>query len=468
MSTESVVIEQDIEMNWTTAPRPYEFTDNKFLQYQESYESNARTYPRRLQLAIARAEGIYVEDTDGKVFLDCLCGAGALALGHNHPAVIEAMRKTLDARVPLLTLDIMTPVKERFMRDVLAALPAAFADHAHIQFCSPSGADGVEAAIKLVKTATGKRGIIAFQGSYHGMTHGALAVTSLVKPKADIPNLMADVSFMPFPYHYRCPFGLGGARGEQAILHYIEHTLTDSCGGLPPIAGVIVEVIQGEGGVIPASDHWMRQLRRITAQLDIPLIIDEVQTGIGRTGYMFAFEQSGIIPDVVIISKSIGGTLPLSMIVYNESLDKWGSGSHVGTFRGNQLAMAAGSVVLNVIEEEGLTKNAGLLGEYMLSRLRALQQRYPQLADVRGRGLMVAVEVVNREATPDQRGSYPVNPGMALKIQQECFRRGLIVELGGRGDSTVRFLPPININMVMATTIIDIFEDAISFLNTEK
>lgn len=465
MSTDSIAIEHDIETSWATATRPYVLTGNKSLRYQESFESNARTYPRRLPLTIARAEGIYVEDMEGRVFLDCLCGAGALALGHNHPAVIDAMRRTLDARTPLLTLDIMTPVKERFMRDVLAVLPAGFAEHARIQFCSPSGADGVEAAIKLVKSATGKRGIIAFQGSYHGMTHGALAVTSVVKSRADIPNLMGDVVFLPFPYDYRCPFGIGGEKGEQAILSYIEHTLNDPCSGLPPIAGVIVEVIQGEGGVIPASDNWMRQLRRLTAEHGIPLIIDEVQTGIGRTGNMFAFEQSGIIPDVVIISKSIGGTLPLSMIVYNESLDKWGAGAHVGTFRGNQLAMAAGSAVLGVIEEEGLLGNARAIGEYMLSRLTGLQQRYPQLADVRGRGMMVAVEIVNMEAGTNLRGSYPGDPGMAIRIQQECFRRGLIVELGGRGDATVRFLPPINIDMKMAATILDIFEDAITCLN---
>lgn len=465
MNTESIAIEHDIRSGWTAATRPYSLAQNKLLQFQETYESNARTYPRRLSLAIARAEGIYVEDMEGRVFLDCLCGAGALALGHNHPVVVEAMRKTLDEKVPLLTLDIMTPVKDRFMRDLLAALPAGLAEHARIQFCSPSGADGVEAAIKLVKTATGKRGIIAFQGSYHGMTHGALAVTSMVRSKADMPNLMPDVVFLPFPYNYRCPFGLGGEQGEEAILNYIERTLNDPCSGLPPIAGVIVEVIQGEGGVIPASDNWMKTLRRITAAHGIPLIVDEVQTGIGRTGKMFAFERSGIIPDVVIISKSIGGTLPLSLIVYNESLDKWGTGAHVGTFRGNQLAMAAGSAVLRVIEEEGLVQNAHIIGEYMLSRLRGLQRRYPQLADVRGRGLMVAVEIVDRDAAPDPRGAYPVHSEMALRVQQECFRRGLIVELGGRGDSTVRFLPPLTIDMEMATTILDIFEDAITCLN---
>jgi diaminobutyrate-2-oxoglutarate transaminase len=348
---------------------------------------------------------------------------------------------------------------------MMDALPEQLRSDMKIQFCSPSGADAVEAALKLVKIATGKRGILAFSGSYHGMTNGALSVTSMVSPRAAVPNLMADVVFLPYPYSYRCPFGLGGQAGEQVSLHYIEQILSDPFSGLPPVAGIIIEVIQGEGGVIPASDAWMRALRELTYKYHIPLIVDEIQTGIGRTGAMFSFEHSGITPDVILISKSIGGSLPLSMILYNKALDKWESGAHVGTFRGNQLAMAAGSAVLRTIKEEGLLENCSTVGQYMFNRLLRLQDRYAFIGDVRGRGLMIGVEIVNPEGSPECKTGCPVWPAMSLQLQQACFRRGLIIELGGRGDSTARFLPPINIDLAIADTILDIFESAIEELN---
>jgi len=464
MSVIDFVQGTDLKSAFETVKKPYHFHNNLLLTRQETYESNARTYPRRVPFALSKAEGIYVQDTEGRVYLDCLCGAGALALGHNHPAVMRAMRKTLDDKVPLLTLDITTPVKDQFVRDMMDALPKNMSSDMKIQFCSPSGADAVEAALKLVKTATGKRGILAFSGSYHGMTHGALSVTSMVSPRAAVPNLMADVVFLPYPYSYRCPFGLGGQAGEQATLHYIEQMLSDPFSGLPPVAGIIIEAIQGEGGVVPASDAWMRALRELTYKHQIPLIVDEIQTGIGRTGAMFSFEHSGITPDVILVSKSIGGSLPLSLILYNKALDKWGTGAHVGTFRGNQLAMAAGSAVLRTIREEGLLENCSTVGRYMFSRLLHLKDRYPIIGDVRGRGLMVAAEIVNPKAAPGKTG-YPVWSEMSLRLQQACFKRGLIIELGGRGDSTARFLPPINIDLGIAETILDIFESAIEELN---
>lgn len=462
MNTLSTAIAENPVNTHESRTKPYELYEDEMLVKQRAYESNARTYPRRLPLVIEKASGIYVTDTAGRVYFDCLCGAGALALGHNHPAIVEAIRQAIDQEIPLLTLDITTPVKDRFVSDLFASLPENFARNARIQFCSPSGADGIEAAIKLVKIATGRRGILAFQGSYHGMTHGALAVTSLVKNKENLPGLMPDVVFLPFPYDYRCPFGIGGEAGEQVNLHYLDHMLKDPCSGLPPIAGMLVEVVQGEGGCLPASDTWLRGLRELTLKYDIPLIIDEVQTGIGRTGAMFAFERSGIVPDVIVISKSIGGTLPLSMIVYNNKFDKWTQGAHVGTFRGNQLAMAAGSAVLKTIHEEDLLTNANIIGHYFQNELKRLQHRFPFLADVRGRGLMVAAEVVDIEGVPDKRHKFPPHFKLALAIQYECFRRGLIIELGGREDSTVRFLPPLTITQQQAAEIMQIFEEAVT------
>ena len=219
------------------AKKPYDLTAHAMLERQARQESNARSYPRRLPLALKRAAGIYVEDIEGRVFIDCLAGAGALALGHNHPVVVEAICATLRDELPLLTLDLTTPVKDRFVQDLFEALPAEFARDAKVQFCGPSGADAVEAALKLVKTATGRGTMLALQGAYHGMTQGALALMGSLGPKASLNAAFSGVQFLPYPYDYRCPFGLRGDAGVRAGLHFIQSVLTDPEGGRPCSGG---------------------------------------------------------------------------------------------------------------------------------------------------------------------------------------------------------------------------------------
>jgi diaminobutyrate-2-oxoglutarate transaminase len=432
-----------------------------YLDRQSGFESNARSYPRRLPIAIRRADGVFVEDMDGRRYLDCLAGAGALALGHHHPVVVEAIRRTLADGVPFQTLDLTTPAKDRFVETLFSSLPKAFADQARIQFCGPSGADAIEAAVKLVKTATGRRSILAFHGAYHGMTHGALGLTGEIGPKLHVSGLMPDVHFLPFPYVYRCPFSLGGEVGWRSSLAYIERLLDDSNSGITPPAAMILEVVQGEGGVIPAPDEWLREIRRMTREREIPLMIDEVQTCIGRTGRMYAFEHSNILPDVLVLSKAIGGGLPLSAVVYHKDLDRWYPGAHAGTFRGNQLAMAAGTATLQYVKEHRLEQHAHEMGERLMAILRNIQKDKPQIGDVRGRGLMIGVEVVNPVDSPDALGVYPPNRKLACRIQTECLKRGLIVELGGRQGSVVRFLPPLIVTTDEIDRIGTIFAEAV-------
>lgn len=432
-----------------------------YLDRQSGFESNARSYPRRLPIAIRRAEGMFVEDMDGHRYIDCLAGAGALALGHHHPVVAEAIRRTLADGVPFQTLDLTTPVKDRFVEALFSSLPKAFADQARIQFCGPSGADAIEAAVKLVKTATGRRSILAFHGAYHGMTHGALGLTGEIGPKLHVFGLMPDVHFLPFPYLYRCPFSLGGEVGWRSSLAYIERLLDDSNSGITPPAAMILEAVQGEGGVIPAPDEWLREIRRMTRERGIPLIIDEVQTGIGRTGRMYAFEHSGIQPDVLVLSKAIGGGLPLSAVVYHKDLDRWQPGAHAGTFRGNQLAMAAGTATLQYVKEHRLDLHAHEMGERLMAILRNIQKDKPQIGDVRGRGLMIGIEIVNPVDSPDALGVYPPNRKLACRIQTECLKRGLIVELGGRQGSVVRVLPPLIVTTDEIDQIGTIFAEAV-------
>jgi diaminobutyrate-2-oxoglutarate transaminase len=425
------------------------------LRRQAQRESAARTYARSLPVVPVRARGMTVEGADGRRYLDCLSGAGTLALGHNHPVVLEAVRRTLDSGAPLHVLDLATPVKDEFTTALFETLPPELAEHGRIQFCGPAGTDAVEAAIKLTRTATGRAGLFAFSGAYHGMTAAALAATGDTSLRATVGEADARVTRLPFPYDYRCPFGTGGDRGAELSARWTAHLLDDPKGGVQQPAAMLLEPVQGEGGVIPAPDAWLRRMREITAARGIPLIADEVQTGVGRTGTFWAVERSGIVPDVMVLSKAIGGSLPLAVIVYREELDAWQPGAHAGTFRGNQLAMAAGTATLRYVMRNALHARAEAVGTRMLGRLRGLAAHHACIGDVRGRGLMIGVELVDTEADPDDYGALPAAPHLAVRVQQEALRRGLIVELGGRHAAVVRLLPPLTITDEQAEAVLD-------------
>ncbi|MFI5525063.1 diaminobutyrate--2-oxoglutarate transaminase family protein [Streptomyces platensis] len=424
------------------------------LRRQSLRESAARTYARSLPIVPVRARGLTIEGADGRRYLDCLSGAGTLALGHNHPVVLEAIRTVLDSGAPLHVLDLATPVKDAFTTELFATLPGELAEKARIQFCGPAGTDAVEAAFKLVRTATGRDGLMAFSGAYHGMTSEALAASGGAQHNS--------VVRLPYPYDYRCPFGTGGERGAELAARWTQNLLDDHKSGVPSPAGMILEPVQGEGGVIPAPDGWLRRMREITAARQIPLIVDEVQTGVGRTGAFWAVDHSGIVPDVIVLSKAIGGSLPLAVIVYREELDAWQPGAHAGTFRGNQLAMAAGAATLAYVRANGLDRRAGELGARMLARLTSLAAAHDCIGDVRGRGLMLGVELVDRDADADATGARPAAPELAAAVRDACLDRGLIVELGGRHSAVVRLLPPLTITDEQADAILDRLADAIT------
>ncbi|MCO8254757.1 diaminobutyrate--2-oxoglutarate transaminase [Haladaptatus sp. AB618] len=433
----------------------------RLLEKQARRESNARTYPRHLPLAIERAEGVKVEDVDGTTYYDCLAGAGTLALGHNHPAVVGAIEEVLDANGPLHTLDITTPTKDAFVDRLFESLPDDFSDSARVQFCSPAGTDAIEAALKLAKTATGNRSVLGFQGGYHGMTHGALGLMGDTDAKEDVPGTMPDVHHLPYPYDYRCPFGIGGEDGHRTSSRYVERLLDDPESGIVSPAAMVLELVQGEGGAIPAPDDWTREIRRITREREIPLVVDEIQTGLGRTGETFAFEHADITPDVVTLSKAVGGGLPLAVVVYDESLDVWEPGAHAGTFRGDQLAMAAGEATIEYVLENDLAGHAERMGKRLRDHLEGTGEAFDAIGDVRGRGLMLGAEIVDVTSEPDELGSFPAAPDLASAIRAECFDRGLIVELGGRHGSTVRFLPPLIVTKDDVDAIAERFHEAV-------
>ncbi len=436
-------------------------TNQYFIGRQNDYESSARSYPRKFPLAVAKAKGAVVEDVEGKRYIDFLNGAGTHALGHNDDEVNKAMIDLINSGASMHMLDIPTPVRDRFVEDLLTIIPKELAERAKIQFCSPSGTDAVEAAIKLCKTATGRGNIIAFSGGYHGMGHGSMALTGNCHAKEKVANIMPGVQFMPYPYSYRCPMGLGGEAGTKACIAYLERFLKDPESGMVKPAAVILEAIQGEGGVIPAPVEFLQAVRRITKELGIPMICDEIQCGLGRSGKIFAFEHAGIVPDVILISKAIGGGQPLALVVYDKDLDVWGPGAHAGTFRGNQLAFAAGDVVINRLKEPGFLDEVTRKGEIIRSRLLKLKDEVSIIGDVRGKGLMLGIEFINPDGPKDFMGVPEPSGEVAIKVQHTCFDMGLIMEKGGRNGSVMRCLCALTITDDEIDSALTIFENAV-------
>ncbi|WP_407669649.1 diaminobutyrate--2-oxoglutarate transaminase [Paenibacillus kobensis] len=435
---------------------------NKYLKLQGEKESNAQSYPRHFPLVIQKAKGIFITDTEGQSYYDCLAGAGTLALGHNHDVVVEAIGDVLAKQIPLHTLDLATPLKLEFMQEIFSMLPEPLRNTTKIQFCGPTGADGVEAAIKLVKNATKGKSILAFQGGYHGSTQATMAMSGNLSKKQHLQSLLPDVHFLPFPYEYRCPFGVGGGMTAKLSAQYIENLLDDCESGIAAPCGLIVETVQGEGGAVPAAIEWLQEIRRITAERGIPLIIDEVQAGIGRTGMMFSFEHAGIIPDVIVCSKAIGGSLPMSVVIYKEELDQWKPGAHTGTFRGNQLGMATGLATLKYIKQHNVLDNVKLRSGQFFERLGRLKEKFAEVGDVRGRGLMIGVEMVNPNGRKDKLGHYEASGELAAFVQERCFKNGLIIEVGGRRSAVMRFLPPLTITEQETGEVCRIFEQSVA------
>jgi diaminobutyrate-2-oxoglutarate transaminase len=450
----------------SVAPRP-RGVPRAILDRQERRESSARTYARHLPIVPVRADGMVVHGADGRAYLDCLSGAGSLALGHNHPVVHAAIRRVLDSGAPLHILDLATPIKDDFTDALFDVLPAGLRDGgARVHFCGPSGADAVEAALKLTRIATGRRGLLAFTGGYHGMTAGALAATGHLDARTPAGAGDPGLTRLPFPYPYRAPLG-ADPDGVRAAA-FVGRLLDDPASGVTPPAALLVEPVQGEGGVLPAPDRWLRELRRISGAHGVPLIADEVQTGLGRTGALWGCEHAGVTPDVLVLAKAVGGGLPLAVIVYRAELDSWAEGAHTGTFRGNQLAMAAGAATIRHIVEHRLAERAASVGDRLLRALDALRASHPGIGDVRGRGLMIGVELVDADAAPDAGGARPADPRLARAVRAACLARGLIVELGGRHGAVLRLLPPLVITDAQADQVIDVIDQALRAAHRDR
>ena len=423
----------------------------KYLDFQKGSEGSAVSYPRGLPMALQRGRGATVEDVDGNVYLDFFAGAGVLNVGHSNPQVMAAIEDQV--REITHTLDIPNPSRKKLVEIMQELLPDELS---RIFFGGPTGSDAVEAAIKLAKYNNNRYPVIAFEGSYHGMTAGALSLCSGKPFKENFLPLIAEVHFIPYAYCYRCPFAKNLETCDLLCAQYLQHKLEDPHSGLAQPAAIIIEAIQGEGGSIVPPPQYLTKIREICDRFEILLIVDEIQAGFCRTGQMFAFQHSGIIPDIITMSKALGGVgLPISAIAFKEELNTLPPGKHIGTFRGNILAYAAGHAALKFMIQNKLADYARTLGDQMLSWLKANTHDLNIVGDVRGKGLMLGIEFVK------ERESKEPAAELAAKVRTRCHQKGLLIEIGGHYFNVARFLPPLILTPEQAKRGIEIFCESV-------
>lgn len=450
------------ELSISGAPRiltpPPGPKSREILKMQEELEGSAVSYSKGMPMALSRGKGATLEDVDGNVYIDFFSGAGVMALGHGHPEVLKAAREQMEKVTH--TLDIPSETRMKLVQAMRRILPKELS---RVFFGGPTGSDAVEQAIKLAKYNTGRFGIIAFEGSYHGMTGASLAVTSDSGHRDGIGPLVPGVQYIPFPYRYRNPFGCSEEKVDEFAAENLERVLDDTHSGYSKPAAVILEAVQGEGGTIIPTPIFLKRVREITEARGVLLICDEIQAGLGRTGKMFAFEHAGIVPDIVTISKALGGIgFPISAIAYREGLNTMPPGKSIGTFRGNMIAFAAGAAALDWMVENKVSEYAAGLGGKAMDRFREIEKGSRTLGEARGIGLMIALEMVE-----DKKSRKPASE-MTKKVRKYAHQRGVMIEVGGHHGNVARLLPPLIISEDLMMKGIDVLEGVIKDLETGK
>jgi 4-aminobutyrate aminotransferase len=409
------------------------------------------SYTRGYPLVVERGEGATVEDVDGNVFLDCSAGIAVNATGHSHPDVVDAITRQAGRFLHMSGTDFYYEVQVRLAEELAAVVPITGGVKS---FFGNSGTEAVEACLKLARYATGRPGLIAFLGGFHGRTMGSLALTaSKAVQRRGFGPMMPGVYHAPYADCYRCPIGLTPEGCAAECLDYIDHQLFLQVVSPDEVAAVVVEPIQGEGGYVVAPDQFLQRLREMTRKHGILLIVDEVQSGMGRTGKMFAIEFSGVEPDVVAIAKGIASGMPLGVASARASLMTWPPGAHASTFGGNPISCAAALATLKLLKER-LMANAATVGARLMDGLKGLVGKHRLIGDVRGRGLMVGVELVRDRQTKERATTE------RDAVVNAAFRRGLLVL--GAGKNSVRFSPPLVLTAAQADTAVRIFDEALS------
>lgn len=413
----------------------------------ETMESEVRSYCRAFPTVFTRAEGAHLYDESGTRYIDFFAGAGALNYGHNNPMLKRALLEYIEQDGVIHSLDMATTAKRRFLerfRDVILAprkLPYK------VQFPGPTGTNAVEAALKLARKATGRHTIVSFTNAFHGMTLGALSISgnSFKRHGAGVP--LNHSAVMPFDGYFD---------DGRNTLEYFEALVVDSGSGVDLPAAVIIETLQAEGGVHPASARWLAGLARICKEHGILLIADDIQVGCGRTGPFFSFEMAGIQPDIVCLSKSLSGYgLPFAVTLFKPELDVWQPGEHNGTFRGHNPAFVTATAALSYWENDELSREVARKGDVVRRRLEDIAARHPDLGmHVRGRGLLQALAGDTEE--------------LGNEISRECFARGVIAETAGPDDNVFKLMPPLVIDDQVLADGLDIIEQSVSAVATRQ
>jgi len=422
-------------------------------------------WARYSDIFVERGEGVYLYDVEGRRYLDFTCGIGVTNTGHCHPRVVQAIRD----QAGLLLHGQANIVYHRPMLELVAELRTIVPSELDSFFFSNSGAEAVEGAVKLARQATGRSDIIAFDGGFHGRTAGAMALTSSKgKYRYRVAPLPAGVHFAPYAACYRCAVARAAGADTAAIsgaapddrgccgnpLHQIEHLLHTHTTP-EDVAAILVEPVLGEGGYIVPPVSFLQGLRRICDQYGILLIVDEVQSGFGRTGRFFAIEHFGIVPDIMTVAKGIASGLPLSGIIARRAImERWQPGSHGGTYGGNAVACAAAVATIRAMREERMVENAARQGVLLKTELLRIKAQSPSIGDVRGIGLMVGVELTAADGTPDT--------ALAKRIVAACRDRGLLLLTCGPYDNVIRFIPPLIVEEHQIRDAVRIFEEALA------
>jgi len=412
------------------------------LSIFERRESEVRSYCRTFPTVFTRAQGPYQYDENGVRYIDLFAGAGVLNYGHNPPALQAALLDYIRSCGVTHSLDMHTTAKRAFLeRFEKVILKPRGLEH-KVQFPGPTGTNAVEAALKVARKATGRQSVICFTNAFHGMTLGALSMTGNSSKR--------EGAGVPLHHAQRMPFD--GDLGEgQDSLDFLQNSLNNSSSGFDLPAAIILETVQAEGGVRVASVDFLQRLAQMARSLDIPLIVDDIQVGCGRTGPFFSFEEAGIKPDIICLSKSISGYgLPLALVLIRPDLDVWDPGEHNGTFRGHNLAFVTATEALSYWENDDLSREVEVKSQLCRQRLQALVDTCPALTEVRGRGLILGVE-----SSLD---------GLPQRWSEECFKRGVIVETAGPGDDVLKLLPPLNIEIPTLKAALDIVDEALAAL----
>jgi 4-aminobutyrate aminotransferase-like enzyme len=430
----------------------------ELLGKQSKLETGAVIYSKAFPFAIDSADNATIKDVDGNLYVDWVSGISVLNLGHRNPAITRAVSAQL-AKV-WHTLEVPTETRISFLGRMHSVLPGRLRNHAKIM-TTVTGADACETAVSIARRVTGKTTVVAFEGSYHGVHQGAVSLTSSRNylEYAGVPR--QGVFRLPYPYSYRFPFPVQRKDDEsKVVLRYLEHLIEDAHSGLDDLAAIIVEPVEGEGGYIVPPEDFLPGLREIADKAGVPLIIDEVQTGFGRTGKFWGCELTGTTPDIMCVSKSVGAGIPLSMVAYNSEYDKHlNEGFHLGTYRGNVLGMAAGVASIDYMKEHRILERVAGLGKKTLGEFDRIASRSRNIGEARGIGFMIGNEVV--ESKQSKRPSRSI----AVEFRKRFFESGLLMHTCGHYGNVLRFMAPLTIEEQLLESGLRIFEQNVLHTN---